>query len=200
MGEGHEQIAGQFEVCRAQQFTNACLTRVQTIAQGLQRIDFHARYEVMGAALAGQQNPALFEGFANGRRAQGQPGVVQRVRTPGMGAHFGSIIARIDLAARKNQRARGEIDLVMAHHHQHLQVALVLPDEENCGGGCGNGGTGRCCHEREPFLCGYRNLRLAACIQGAAPRRPVPLPLSGSHAMLNGGKPIPGRFAVEAQE
>src|SRR5689334_8516581 len=36
------------------------------------------------------------------------------------------VIARIDAAARKHQRARGKIDLIMAHHHECLDFTAIL--------------------------------------------------------------------------
>ncbi len=55
-----------------------------------------------------------------------------------IGARGERTIARLDAATRKHQRAGGEVDLVVAHHHEKLHAAVALAQQED-----GRGETGR---------------------------------------------------------
>src|ERR1700745_4344576 len=83
--------------------------------------------------LARQQDAAFLKGLADRGHAEAQRAGVEALPAamklvPG----YDLLVALIDAPARKNQGARAELDLVVAHHHEHLDLALsrVVPQEQ----------------------------------------------------------------------
>ena len=75
------------------------------------------------------------------------------------------LIAGIDAAAGKHQRAGIEVDLIMAHHHEDFDLALAVgagavAQQQDGGGGTGLGGFG---HAINPAAldCGCMFARLS---------------------------------------
>ncbi len=83
--------------------------------------------------MLGQQDPSLLEGLSNSPNPEHPLDWVQffpadRPFRPGL-----VLVAGVGLAARENQRAGREVDLVVALYHQHLEFRLVA--QQQYGGG-----------------------------------------------------------------
>jgi hypothetical protein len=84
-----------------------------------------------------QQDTAFLECFAD----RGDPKTQgSRIKPLAAGIEFGAgddvLVALVDTAAGKHQRARVKIDLIMAHHHEDLDFALGAVAQQK-DGGCG---------------------------------------------------------------
>ena len=79
------------------------------------------------AARAREQHAALLERLADRGRSRGALGI----------AVAPDRILRLHLAAGKDQRAGREVNLVVAHHHEHFEAARAVAHEQNGGGGAG---------------------------------------------------------------
>ena len=85
--------------------------------------------ERLAAALAGQQHARLLERLAHAGRADRERGVGKRPGAPAAGAEPGVAVGVLDLAAGKHKRAGGEIDPVVAHHHEDLDALRPVAAE-----------------------------------------------------------------------
>src|SRR6185437_9954766 len=83
--------------------------------------------QLFRAARPRQQDSALLKRLTDRRDPETQCGVVAALAA---GMEFGTAddvaIGGIDAATGKNQRAGGELDLMMAHHHEHLDLSATL--------------------------------------------------------------------------
>ena len=95
-----------------------------------------------------QQDTALLEGFADRGDPETQGARVEPLAT---GIKFRSrddlLIALVDAAAGKHQRAGVKIDLIMAHHHEDLDLIRAGCVAQQQDGGGGTRRDGFCLHE-----------------------------------------------------
>ena len=80
----------------------------------------------------GEQDAAFLPGLADGGDAEGSGGVAA-------GQHG---IGGFHPPAREDQRAGGEIDLVMAHDHEDFEPPRPVPQQQDGGGGTGRDRAG----------------------------------------------------------
>jgi glutamate dehydrogenase (NADP+) len=138
---GRQQIERQNEVFVREHVGECAPRRSGDEAGATRAVDKRRR-----AARAGEQNAAFLEGFADSGDAEGARRDVQTVHggaADGVGSQ--RRILRIEAAAGKDQRAGGEIDLVVAHHHEDLEPGRAVAQQENRGGQADGGfGHGAC--------------------------------------------------------
>ncbi len=103
--------------------------------------------EPVPAAPARDQHAAFLERFAD-RGDLERPERVRKLwgavidRAAALSERSELRIRRLHSPARKDQRAGGEVDLMMAHDHEGLEPARPVPQEEHGRGGAGRGDFG----------------------------------------------------------
>jgi hypothetical protein len=138
---GRQQIERQNEVFVREHVGECAPRRSGDEAGAARAVDKRRR-----AARAGEQHAAFLEGFANGGDAEGSGGGVEAVHGGATQRIAGDLrVAGIEAAAGEHERAGGEIDLVVAHHHEDLEPGRAVAQQENRGGRADGGfGHGAC--------------------------------------------------------
>ena len=133
MREMHEMIAGEPQIFRLDQIAQAHLAFFERLAVGVEQRKAVFVDEFAGLPVAREQDARFFESFADcGRRQRAhfrRPGgrAVHVIAENGIEIAFGGF------AAGKDQRAGGEIDLVMAFHHEDFETVGAVADKQNRG-------------------------------------------------------------------
>ena len=104
---------------------------------GLERAHPRFGQKLRFAPTAGEQHAALLEGFAHRGDAHREVLVVEVCATGAARAQRRIAVGGIDLAAREHQRALREVDLVVALHHEDLETAAIVAQQQYGGGGDG---------------------------------------------------------------
>ena len=132
MGEGHERVERRREPFPRHE-----------IGEGrgaVERGRAGGRHEPVLALGSRQQHPAFLERLADRRHLEGG----ERIGRRGDNLR----VRRLHPAAGKDQRPRGEVDLMMAHDHEGLQPRGPVAQQQDRGGGTGRDGGGRFGHAR----------------------------------------------------
>src|ERR1700676_240912 len=95
-----------------------------------------------------QQDAALLKGFADrGDPETYSPGIKPLAAGIKLRSGDDLLVALVDAAAGKHQRARVKVDLIMAYHHEDLDLIRGCAVARQQGGGRGTGGDGFGGHE-----------------------------------------------------
>ena len=131
MREGNELVERENEIFRRDQLA-------ERLARGLLRnfLDASPGEKRLRTARARQQHAAFLEGLAHSGDAEGarlviEPMIAAAARVIGRNRE----ILLVDAAAGEDERAGGEVDLVMAHHHEdfHALGAVAHQQHGRCG-------------------------------------------------------------------
>ena len=131
--EMHKMIAGEPQIFLLDQIAQAHLAFFERLAVGVEPCEAMFVDEFAGLPVAREQDARFFESFADRSRGQrahfGRPGggAVHVLAEHGIEIAFGGF------AAGKDQRAGGEIDLVMPLHHEDFETVGAVADEQNRG-------------------------------------------------------------------
>ena len=150
MGEMHQKIRRRQQTLGPQHRVEADRPGVQgrpmLILQAFQgrRVD-----QLVRSARPSQQHAAFLERFPDRGDAERQCIGVQiiRVRTI-VGPYRQLVIGFLHTPAWKHQRAGGEIDGMVAHHHENFDPRRPFAQQQNGGGGSCSG-----FHDRDPDNC-----------------------------------------------
>ena len=131
----HERVAGQHQLMVTDQLEEAFLAPVDGAAVRIQRFGCGCINQRLSRTTRGRmprQKHAAFLECLTDRRHTGREISTACITVTERDPVFGGVFL-MGLAAGKDQRAGGKIDLVMPLDHQHLQIRRVA-QQEDCRG------------------------------------------------------------------
>ena len=134
MGIRDDQINREFEIVLRDDLGKFDLAFVQRIAVLIgDRTCFCRNNQIFRAARPRQQDTALLKRLADRSDAKGQRLGIEMVAAIVQFRPLGDLmIAGIDAAAGKDQRARCEFDLIVPHHHEDIDgIGSALAEQQN---------------------------------------------------------------------
>src|SRR5437660_5979274 len=141
---GHEFVERQHHSVIGQHLEEADLAVAELGA--MRRLDFAGAFGIdqcLRALRPRQKDTAFLEGFADRGDTEAQRGLVEplaaRIQCRG---RDDLLVALVDAAAGKHQRAGIEVDLIMADHHEDFDLLGGGAVAEQQDGGCGTRGDG----------------------------------------------------------
>ena len=134
VGEAGERVGREFKVFRLRHLGHGGAVLLQRQAPALRNgREPVRRHIVLAAPLAGEQHAGFLERLAHAGRPDRQRGVGERLAAAAAGAQPGIAVRLLHLAAGEHQRAGGEVDAVVAHHHEDLDAARPVAAEHERG-------------------------------------------------------------------
>ena len=124
MGEAGKRVGREFQVLGLGHLCHGGAVLLQRQAPAFRNGRQPFRPHILVAApLAGEQHARLLERLAHAGHPDRQRGVGEFAAAPAAGAEARVSVRVLHLAAGEHQRARGEVDAVVAHHHEDLDAA-----------------------------------------------------------------------------
>ena len=129
-----QRIDVKFEIFGFGKFQHGGVAIIEAVAPAVQFGQTRRRQKLITAFFARQKNTAFLKGLPNTADPHGQRMVVIGVAVANMGAQARLKIGLIDLAARKHQSTRGEVNLMVTHHHKNFGARRRIAGNQNrCG-------------------------------------------------------------------